>query len=152
MSRKIARTFLNAIKRTLVATMPLLAFMAISCGDDKNEEPENPQPDESAAIVGKWQKYQRVLPDGTLTEGDPDEFWIFEKDNTFSIEDGGDITDEGTYKTEDKNLIIKTYSIDDPREREELRGFYEIKDGFMNYQYTVVGEDDYVEYRFRKIQ
>lgn len=152
MSRKIARTFFSTTKRKLLIALPLLAFMTFSCNDNgKDNDPETPKPD-NAAIVGKWQKYQRVEDDGTLSSGDPDEFWLFEKDNSFQIEDGGEITDAGTYAIEGKTLIINVYNIDEPTEREELRGFYEIKDGYMNYQYTVVGENDYREYRFRKIQ
>lgn len=154
MSRKIARTFFSTTKRALLIVMPLLAIIAISCGDDnkKEDEPENPQPDETASIIGKWQKYQRVNDDGSLSSGDPDEFWIFEKNNDFSVEDGGEITDIGTYKIEGKTLTIKTYSVSNSTDFEELRGFFEFKDGYLHYQFTEVGENDYIEYRFRKVK
>lgn len=151
MSRKIARTFFGKAKRTMLVTLPLVAFMSFSCGDDKEDEPENPKPEETVTIIGKWQKYQIVNDDGSLSGGDPDEFWIFEKNNNFSIEDGGEITDMGTYRVDGKMLIIKQYSVSDPNESEELRGVYEIKDGYMNYQFTVVGEGYSAEYRMRKV-
>lgn len=150
MRRKTASILLNSKIKPLLISLPLLAIPAVSCGDnEKDDEPENPHPE--ATVVGKWQKYQRVEDDGSLSSGDPDEFWIFEKDDKFAVEDGGSITDIGTYDINGKTLIITYQSVDEPEYTETLRGIYEIKDGYMNYQYTVVGEDDYVEYRFRKV-
>lgn len=154
MSRKIARTLFSNTKRKLLIVLPLLAVMSVSCGDDnkKENEPDDSQSGQTTAIIGKWQKYQRVLEDGTLTTGDLDEFWIFEKNNNFMVEDGGEITDAGTYKIDGMTLTISMYDVEDPSERQELRGFYEIKDGYMNYQFTYVGEDYRAEYRLRKVQ
>lgn len=138
-----------------MTTLPVLAVMAFSCGDDNdadNNEPDNPQEESRTDIIGKWQKYRYVEDDGSLSVADYDEFWIYGKDNSFMVEDGGEITDRGTYKTDGSTLIIYQYSVDDPTERRELRGYYEIKDGYMNYQYAEVGEDEgYTEYIFRKM-
>lgn len=152
MSRKTARTLFSRTKRKWLYSLPILAVMAISCGDNnKEDEPDNPEPEKINAIVGKWQKYQRIQDDGSLTSADPNEFWIFEEDYNFTVIDSGDITDKGTYEINGMTLTISSYNVSEPDESEVIRGFYEIKDGYMNYQYTVVGEEDYVEYRFRKI-
>lgn len=152
MSRKIARTFFISKKTILFMTLPLLAIMAFSCGDDNDSEPDNPQDGTPADIIGRWQKYRYVEDDGSMSPADYDEFWIYGRDNSFMVEDGGEITDRGTYKVEGSMLIISQYNVDYPTERQEFRGYYEIKNGYMNYQFTEVGEDDgYTEYIFRKM-
>ena len=153
MSRKIARTFYS-ITKTMLISLPLLAVMTVSCGDDNDkdkDEPEAPKEEEINSVVGTWQKYQRVQDDGSLTSADPDEFWIFDEDKSFLIEDSGNITDAGTYSIDGNILIITMSNLSDPREIERYRGFFEIKDGYMNYQYAD-SDNDWREYRFRKIK
>lgn len=68
----------NGLKSMAFAMMLMTACLAVvSC--DNDDKPYSPSQQDSA-VVGKWQKYARVEEDGSLSGGDPDEFWIFEAD------------------------------------------------------------------------
>lgn len=155
MSRKTVRTKSNKkIKRiatTLAIALSVVAGTNLtSCGGDDNE-PENPTTDTQKLIIGKWQKYQYINDDGTVESGDLDEFWIFEENGVYKNEDGGNLTSLGNYKLDNSFLTISSYLIDEPSETENMKGIVEFENGYMTYQYTYVGENDYTTYRFRKI-
>ena len=152
MSRKTARTFLvTHFKCITLASVALFISSVTSC-DDKNEnEPQAPEDNIiDYPIVGKWQKYQRINEDGSFSVGDLDEFWIFEEDGTFQNEDSGEICSIGDYTLNDNILTIHSLSTDD-NAPENFTGTVSIEANYMTYTYTVIGDDDYQSYRFKKM-
>lgn len=106
------------------------------------------------SIVGKWQKYQSIQPDGEISSGDPDEFWIFNSDGSFQNEDGGAITTIGTYTTNGNDLLIESRSVDNPLDRENFAGTYSIDNGFMTYKFVEIGFESYgyITIKFKKVE
>lgn len=123
-----------------------MGFMAISCGDDK----DSPQISTDNELAGKWQKYATVEADGSLSEGDTDEFWIFYSDGSFVNEDGGEITTKGTYTVSDNTLTIMSREVDGDRDEENFTGTFNIYDKFMDYTFTEIGYNNYTTLRFLK--
>lgn len=119
----------------------------VSC--DKNEE--NNEPDNSISVVGKWQKYQVIEEDGTISYGDSDEFWIYQSDGTFQNEDGGNITTVGTYKVEDNVLTIYSHDIEEVSKEENFTGTFSISNGSMTYKFTEMGYSETLTYIFKKM-
>ena len=133
---------------TVWLMISLFCTMATSCGKDK-DEPGAPDAEESS-IVGKWQKYAKVASDGSLSGGDPDEFWIFNKDGGFVNEDSGAVTTRGTYTVEGNTLTIISREIDGDRKDENFTGTFKIEGQYMDYTFTEIGDDDFITYRFLK--
>lgn len=133
--------------KVIFAVMALFASMTAvsSCGDD---EPDN-MPTQKKEIVGKWQKYGRVAEDGSLSGGDPDEFWIFGADGSFVNEDSGNLTAQGTYTVEGNVLTIMSCEIGGGKE-ENFTGTFTIEGRYMDYTFTEIGDDDFTTYRFLK--
>ena len=128
-----------------------MSCFAAACGDDKddNNGPKNP---EGAAkeIVGRWQKYALVETNGSLSGGDPDEFWIFNSDGSFINEDSGEITTKGTYVVEGNTLTIMSQEVDGDLEEENFTGTFKIDGQYMDYTFTEIGDEDFITYRFLK--
>ena len=139
------KRFLNP---TVWLMMSLFCTLPTSCGEDK-DEPGTPDAQESS-IVGKWQKYAMVAADGSLSDGDPDEFWIFNKDGGFVNEDSGAITARGTYTVEGSTLTIISREVDGDRRDENFTGTFKIEGQYMDYTFTEIGDDDFITYRFLK--
>ena len=139
------KRFLNP---TVWLIMSLFCTIPTACGEDK-DEPGTPDAQESS-IVGKWQKYAMVAADGSLSEGDPDEFWIFNKDGGFVNEDSGAITTRGTYTVEGSILTIISKEVDGDRRDENFTGTFKIEGQYMDYTFTEIGDDDFITYRFLK--
>lgn len=139
------KTFFRAM-----ACLVLGAFctLAVSCGGNDNE-PSDPG-SMSSSIVGIWQKYAEVEADGTLSGGDPDEFWIFNSDGSFVNEDSGEITTRGAYTLEGNTLTILSREVDGDRKEENFTGTYKIDGKYMDYTFTEIGDDDFTTYRFLK--
>ena len=129
-------------------TIGALCCGATSCGDDK-DLPDSPDAG-NKEILGKWQKYATVEDDGSLSGGDPDEFWIFNADGSFINEDGGAVTTTGTYKVEGNTLTILSKEIDGDREEENFTGTFRIEGKYMDYTFTEIGYNDFTTYRFLK--
>lgn len=119
-----------------------------SCGDD-DDDVYVPGAD-SSSIVGKWQKFATVESDGSLSGGDPDEFWIFNCDGSFVNEDGGNVTTRGTYTVDGSTLTIMSREVDGDLEEENFTGTFKIDGKYMDYTFTEIGDDDYRTYRFLK--
>lgn len=136
------------IKSFAYLTIGALCYMATSCGDDQ----DSPEPSDAMkkAIVGKWQKYARVEDDGSLSGGDPDEFWIFNSDGSFINEDSGTITTTGTYQVEGKTLTIMSRGTDGNHDEENFTGTFKIEGKYMDYTFTEIGDNDITTYRFLK--
>ena len=128
--------------------MSLFCTIPTACGEDK-AEPGTPDAQESS-IVGKWQKYAMVAADGSLSDGDLDEFWIFNSDGSFVNEDGGDITTNGTYTVDGDKLTIISREVDGDGQEENFTGTFQIDGRFMDYTFTEIGKNDYTTYRFLK--
>lgn len=137
-------------KPTLSLLIGAMSFMVSSCGDDNDKDSVIPDEPSTSAIVGKWQKYGRVEADGSLSGGDPDEYWIFNSDGSFINEDSGEITTSGTYSIEGNKLTIMSRQVDGDFEEENLTGTFKIEGKYMDYNFTEIGDDDYTTYRFLK--
>lgn len=109
-----------------------------ACGDDD-------APDDTQSIVGEWQKYQRIDDDGSISEGDPDEFWVYNADGTFQNIDGGDICDTGTYTVSGNRLTITAHEVDDASNVYVITGSFSIADGFMTYTFVYDDDPEYPE-------
>ena len=116
----------------------------VSCGNDE-DKPDTP-PIGKQSVVGKWQKYARVENDGSLSGGDPDEFWIFNANGSFRNEDSGNITATGTYTVDGDSLTIMSRG----SREENFTGTFKIDGLYMDYTFTEIGDDDYTTYRFLK--
>jgi hypothetical protein len=114
----------------------LLCSVVTACGDD---------PDDTQSIIGKWQKYQRIDDDGSISEGDPDEFWVYNADGTFQNIDGGDICDTGTYTVSGNRLTITAHEVDDASNVYVITGSFSIADGFMTYTFVYDDDPEYPE-------
>ncbi len=128
-----AATMKNFKKLLWFLPLMLLCSVVTACGDDDD-------PDDTQSIIGKWQKYQRIDDDGSISEGDPDEFWVYNADGTFQNIDGGDICDTGTYTVSGNRLTITAHEVDDASNVYVITGSFSIADGFMTY--TFVYDDD----------
>lgn len=138
----------SVLKSMAFAMVLMTAGMAVvSC--DNEDKPDSP-PQQDSAVVGKWQKYARVEDDGSLSGGDPDEFWIFEADGSFRNEDSGSITTTGTYTVEGNVLTIMSRQPGSNGEEENFTGTFSIDGRYMDYTFTEIGDDDYTTYRFLK--
>lgn len=129
-------------------TIGLFCSVAISCGDDK-DSPEFPDVT-NKEIVGKWQKFARVEADGSLSGGDPDEFWIFNADGSFVNEDSGAVTTTGMFHIEGNTLTIFSKEMDGDRQEENFTGTFSIEGKYMDYTFTEIGDNDFTTYRFLK--
>ena len=130
----------------LMSAIMILPFMLSACSDKDEENPiDNPD-----SIVGKWQKIGIVAPDGSVSGGDPDEFWIFEENGTFKNEDGGELTAIGNYDIRQNELTITSQEPWEGGEEENFTGTFTISNGYMDYYYTEIGENDYTTCRFKK--
>lgn len=116
----------------------LLCSVVTACGDDDD-------PDDTQLIIGKWQKYQRIDDDGSISEGDPDEFWVYNADGTFQNIDGGDICDTGTYTVSGNRLTITAHEVDDASNVYVITGSFSIADGFMTYTFVYDDDPEYPE-------
>lgn len=135
-------------KSAICLILGVIGCLAPSCGDVK-DNPQNPEMG-NTEIVGKWQKYGTVQTDGSLSGGDPDEFWIFNSDGSFVNEDGGDITTNGTYTVDGDKLTIISREVDGDGQEENFTGTFQIDGSFMDYTFTEIGKNDYTTYRFLK--
>lgn len=135
-------------KPILFLIMAAISCMAVSCKDEK-EEPQKPGYS-NKDIVGKWQKYATVESDGSLSGGDPDEFWIFNSDGSFVNEDSGEITTRGSYTVEDNTLTILSREPGSEGKEENFTGTFKIEGQYMDYTFTEIGENDFTTYRFLK--
>ena len=133
---------LKTFKRCSLLLMAIVSFTA--CNND--DEPTN-----DTGIVGKWQKYQVLDDDGNFSEGDLDEFWIFNVDGSFINEDGGNVTTLGYYTVDDDKLMIYSHSVDDPSEEENYSGNYVIDNNFMTYSFTDMEDGEKSTIRFKKM-
>lgn len=138
----------NLFKPTLFLMMAAISCMAVSCKDEK-EEPQKTG-DANKEIVGKWQKYGTVESDGSLSGGDPDEFWIFNSDGSFVNEDSGEITTRGSYSVEGNTLTILSREPGSEGKEENFTGTFKIDGQYMDYTFTEIGENDFTTYRFLK--
>lgn len=109
-----------------------------ACGDDD-------APDDTQSIVGEWQKYQRINDDGSISEGDPDEFWVYNADGTFQNIDGGEVCDTGTYTVSGNRLTITAHEVDDASDVYVITGSFSIADGFMTYTFVYDDDPEYPE-------
>lgn len=125
----------------------LFCLMPASCGED-NDAPYSGGAEKE--IVGKWQKYAVVENDGSLSGGDPDEFWIFNADGSFVNEDSGEITAKGNYIIDGHNLTITSREIDGDREEENFTGTFKIEGLYMDYTFTETGKGNFITFRFLK--
>lgn len=134
----------------LMACLTIGAFcsMAISCGDDQDSPGSSEEMNKT--ILGKWQKYARLEADGSLSGGDPDEFWIFNTDGSFENEDGGEVTAIGTYKVDGNTLTIMSRETDGDRNEENFTGTFKIEGKYMDYTFTEIGDNEFTTYRFLK--
>lgn len=112
---------------------------------------EDNKPESGEDIVGKWQKYQVLDNNGNFSEGDLDEFWIFNADGSFKNEDSGNITTTGYYTVDGSQLMIFSHSIDDPDEEENFSGNYVIDNNFMTYSFTDMRDDEKSTIRFKRM-
>ena len=135
-------------KSAICLMMGVIGCLVTSCGDD-NDNPQNPGAG-NREIEGKWQKYGTVETDGSLSEGDPDEFWIFYSDGIFVNEDSGNLTTKGTYTVEGDKLTIMSKEVDGDGQEENFTGTFQIDGSFMDYTFTEIGKNDYTTYRFLK--
>lgn len=138
----------NGLKIMAFAMMLMTVPIAVvSC--DNEDKPDSPS-EQDSAVVGKWQKYARVDDDGSLSGGDPDEFWIFDADGSFRNEDSGNITTTGTYTVDGNVLTIMSRQPGSEGEEENFTGTFSIEGRYMDYTFTEIGDDDYTTYRFLK--
>lgn len=107
----------------------LLCGFATSCGDDDNDTLG-----ETNSIVGSWQVYQIVEDDGSVSDGDQEEIWVYESNGAFKSLYNGIVCDEGTYKVLDDALTINI--IDENNDSWSLNGKFEIKNNLMTYTYS----------------
>lgn len=125
------RFIMNCFKKFLwlISAMLVCCFVLTSCGDDDDSGNDS-------SIVGKWQKYQRVNDDGSISEGDPDEFWVYNADGTFQNIDGGDICEVGTYTVSGNNLTISSHNVDDYNDSYTITGTFSITNNMMTYTFV----------------
>lgn len=131
-------TMKNFKKLLWFLPLMLLCSVVTACGDDDD-------PDDTQLIIGKWQKYQRIDDDGSISEGDPDEFWVYNADGTFQNIDGGDICDTGTYTVSGNRLTITAHEVDDASNVYVITGSFSIADGFMTYTFVYDDDPEYPE-------
>ena len=140
------------MKKFKYILLPILCFFLsinfVSCNDD-NDEPENSDVTKNE-LIGKWQKYAILDEDGSLTDGDPDEFWVYNADGSFQNIDGGEVTTIGTYKTEGQILTIYSHSVDDPNDEENFRGSFVINGDQMTYSFEDLIYGDTATIIFKK--
>lgn len=136
------KKIIDIIKTSILMLVVLTAFTA--CTEDDNT------PGDDKSVVGKWQKYEVLDDDGNFTEGDPDEFWIFNTDGSFINEDGGSVTATGYYNVEGSRLTIYSHSVDDPDEEENYSGDYLIDNIYMTYTFTDLADGEKSTIRFKK--
>ena len=115
----------------LMLAVFLCCSVMTSCGDDDEE---------SSSIVGKWQKYQRVYEDGSISEGDLDEFWVYNADGTFQNIDGGDVSEVGTYTVSGNTLTISAHADGNYDDSYVITGTFSINNDMMTYTFVY---DDY---------
>lgn len=133
-----AATMKNFKKLLWFLPLMLLCSVVTARGDDDD-------PDDTQSIIGKWQKYQRIDDDGSISEGDPDEFWVYNADGTFQNIDGGDICDTGTYTVSGNRLTITAHEVDDASNVYVITGSFSIADGFMTYTFVYDDDPEYPE-------
>lgn len=130
------------IQKSVLVLSVFLTF--ITCTDDH-------KPEGGDSIVGKWQKYQVLDENGNFSEGDLDEFWIFNADGSFRNEDSGSITTAGYYIVEGIQLMIYSHSIYDPDEEENFSGNYVIDNNYMTYSFTDMRDGEKSTIRFKRM-
>ena len=124
----------------------LMAIVSITACNDDNEEPTK-----DTGIEGKWQKYQVLDDEGNFTEGDLDEFWIFNVDGSFENEDGGTVTTTGYYTVDGNRLMIYSRSVDDQDEEENFSGNYVLDNNYMIYSFIDLNNGDTSTIRFKRL-
>lgn len=138
MKKKIFDLFMNG------GIMLMLLFVLPACN---NED----EPEKTNGVIGKWQKYQVMNDDGSFSEGDLDEFWIFNADGSFENEDSGNMTTIGNYSVEGNLLTIYSHSVDDQDEEENFSGTFVIENNFMTYSFTDLRDGEKSTIRFKKM-
>lgn len=132
----------KTFKRCGLLLVAIVSFTACNDNDD---------PADDMGIVGKWQKFQVMDGEGNFSEGDLDEFWIFNVDGSFKNEDGGNLTTSGCYIVEGSKLMIYSKSVDDPSEEENFSGNFIIDNNFMTYSFTDMKDGEKSTIRFKKM-
>lgn len=125
--------------------MLVCCYIMTSCGDDDDD------PNNVSAIVGKWQKYQRINDDGSISDGDPDEFWVYNADGTFQNIDGGDLCEEGTYSVSGNTLTITAHEVNYPEDSYIITGTFRIENGLMTYTYVYDDDPESDTLVFKKV-
>lgn len=133
------------LTKSKIGVLMLLAALSFQACNTEDE------PSESEDIVGKWQKYQVLDDNGNFSEGDLDEFWIFNADGSFQNEDGGSINATGYYTIEGSQLMIYSHSTDETDEEENFAGNYVIDNNYMTYSFTDMRDGEKSTIRFKKM-